>query len=308
MAAYVKSLNNYRKQLRNQAPAEEAVPPTQNQPGGGLVPSSARQAAQMQTQQQTQVRYEPAMFVREGIKRFSQARADIKLRSVQPKMEEGAAGGFAKGFAQGIKNTRVENTKEKASSKNTQGLVGRPYKGLPDGPKGQEVYAVAQDGDLFSLIDKTEGGGNYSTLFGHSQREGGQFAGTDVSNMTVDEVLDFTKPSGAYGQWVKGKVGRVATPIGRHQIVGSTLKAAAAELGIGGNTVFSAQTQDRIANHLAYKRISGAKTQEAKRAALRSEWEGFKHVSDATLDAAIAKFEDQYMKPKRGETNKKDEV
>lgn len=146
------------------------------------------------------------------------------------------------------------------------------------------------DTNLLGLIDANEGGGRYDTLFGHSQN-GGRFGGVDVTKMTVADALAFASPSGEYGQWVKGKVGRVATPMGRYQIVGTTLRGAVDELGIAPDTLFDAKTQDTIAGHLAKRRLSGAQSPAAKRAAMRAEWEGFKNVDDATLDAAIARFE-----------------
>lgn len=148
-----------------------------------------------------------------------------------------------------------------------------------------------QSGGLLGLIDRTEGGGNYATLFGHAQREGGAFAGVDVSKMSIAQVLDFTKPTGAYAQWVAKQVGRVATPTGRFQIVGSTLRSAVKALGLGMDAAFDATTQDKIAGYLAANRLRSASTPEGKRQAMREEWEGFKHVSDAELDRAIADFE-----------------
>lgn len=156
-------------------------------------------------------------------------------------------------------------------------------------PDAGAMGAGGGDG-LLSLIDKHEGGGRYDTLFGHSQNSG-QFAGVDVSKMTLADVYQFSDPSGEYGQWVKGKVGRVATPMGRYQIVGTTLRSAAKEMGLPPETVFDQNTQDSIAGHLAKRRLAGAGSPAAKRAAMRSEWEGFKHVSDSVLDDAIAKYE-----------------
>lgn len=160
--------------------------------------------------------------------------------------------------------------------------------------RGKEIYGggdVSTPGTapLQRLVDKTEGGAAYDTLYGFSQRE--KFAGVDVSSMTIGELKSFSSPNGAYAQWVKGKVGRVATPMGRYQIVGSTLKQAAAEMGLPDDTVFNEQTQDAMFAHLARKRLSGPRTPEGKREALRAEWDGFKHVSDGELDAAIASFE-----------------
>lgn len=220
-------------------------------------------------------------------------------------------GAFAQGLGSGMQDRkdRAEREKERdlqdrmltsyqamASRGGAMGAVGGPiHGGMSGGQVGGGLGAVppgvtSGNGDLFSLIDRTEGGGRYDTLFGHSQN-GGRFDGVDVSKMTIGELGAFASPSGEYGQWVKGKVGRVATPMGRHQIVGTTLRAAASEMGLSPDTVFSPTTQNAMAAHLARKRLAGAKSPTAKRSALRAEWEGFKHVSDADLDAAIAKFE-----------------
>lgn len=214
-------------------------------------------------------------------------------------------GAFAQGLGSGMQDRkdREERKEDKArqermlsayeamASGGGMGAVGAPVAGAQAGGMGAAPTGQASgNGDLFSLIDRTEGGGRYDTLFGHSQN-GGKFNGVDVSKMTLADLGAFASPSGEYGQWVKGQVGRVATPMGRHQIVGTTLRAAASEMGLSPDTVFSPQTQDSMAAHLARKRLSAAKDPGAKRSALRAEWEGFKHVSDAELDTAIAKFE-----------------
>ncbi|NTF06858.1 hypothetical protein G6L37_11865 [Agrobacterium rubi] len=147
---------------------------------------------------------------------------------------------------------------------------------------------MAVNNRWLSLLDRTEGGGSYSTLFGNRQkRKDSPFNGVDVSQMSVGEVMDFTSPNGAYGQSVKNEIGRVATPTGRYQIVGTTLRGAVNELGIDPSRPYDKNTQDQIAQHLIQRRLASADTLEGKRAAVRAEWEGFKHVSDAELDAAI---------------------
>lgn len=217
-------------------------------------------------------------------------------------------GAFAEGFA-GARQQRKDRAQRLADAERQERLItalgARPDAGLIAGGDGMGSMMgsagadtlggaprapVKSDGTLLGLIDRTEGGGSYSTLFGHAQN-GGRFSGVDVSKMTLAQLGDFASPSGEYGQWVKGKVGRVATPMGRYQIVGTTLRNAAKEMGLSPDTVFTPQTQTAIAEHLARRRLSTAQSPAAKRIALRAEWEGFKHVPDSQLDQAIAQFE-----------------
>lgn len=168
--------------------------------------------------------------------------------------------------------------------------AGRPQQQPDDAyPSGRQPSDAVSN--FLGLIDRTEGGGNYSTLFGHSQAEGKPFAGTDVSKMTLGQLYDFSDPGGEYGQWVKGNVGRVSTPMGRYQIVGTTLRHVADQMGLSPDTMFTPQLQDAIADHLARQRLARARTPEEKRRQLRLEWEGFRKVEDEELDRAIAEFE-----------------
>ena len=60
-----------------------------------------------------------------------------------------------------------------------------------------------------------ESGGDYNALYGYSNRPGGQFSGTKVTDMTLDEALNFSNPSGAYGQAVKSQIGTCSHSDGR---------------------------------------------------------------------------------------------
>ena len=64
--------------------------------------------------------------------------------------------------------------------------------------------------------------------------------------MTVDEALEFANPSGPYAQYVKGQVGRVATPMGAYQVVGSTLAEAKKGLELTGGEMMTEDLQDKI--------------------------------------------------------------
>jgi len=172
--------------------------------------------------------------------------------------------------------------------------------GVTDAGGSQEADALAPSATgarpiILDTLDKVEGGGNYDTLFGHSQREGGQFAGVRVSQMTIGDLLAFSgdRTEGSYGKWVQGRnpKGALATPMGRYQIVGTTLAQTAKEMGLHSNIRFTEEVQDAMFHHLAKKSLAGKTTDAAKRKAMRGTWDGFNHVSDAELDAAIADFE-----------------
>lgn len=142
---------------------------------------------------------------------------------------------------------------------------------------------------LVSLIDRTEGAGDYNTLFGFSNRPGGAFSNVNVSEMTLGELNDFS--TGVYAEWSKGQLGKVATPMGKYQIVGTTMRQTAKEMGLPDNIVFTEEVQDAMFHHIAVKTLRGKETPAAKRKAMRATWEGFKNVPNSELDAAIAEFE-----------------
>ncbi|WP_245500031.1 hypothetical protein [Rhizobium leguminosarum] len=153
---------------------------------------------------------------------------------------------------------------------------------------------------FLAAVDKTEGAGDYDTLFGHAQKDG-PFAGTSVSSMPIRDVLAFTEPSGSYAQYVKGKVGRVATPVGKYQTVGTTLRSAVGALGLDPNAPYDRATQDRVASYLARQRIASADTLPGKIQALRAEWQGFKNVPDAEMAQIVADLQSDAMAPIDGQ-------
>lgn len=154
----------------------------------------------------------------------------------------------------------------------------------------KEVKLMSADAPaLVNLIDKTEGGGSYDTLFGFSNRS--RYSNVKLTEMTLAEVSQFAAVNGDYGQWVKGQIGRVATPMGRYQFVGTTLRQVAREMGLNPTLKFDKNTQDAMFAYLAHKVLRDKSSVAAKRSAMRATWEGFKHVGNAQLDAAIAEFE-----------------
>ena len=132
--------------------------------------------------------------------------------------------------------------------------------------------------------------GSYNTLFGNSEREGKPFAGTDVTKMTIGDLMEFSSPRGQYGQWVKenNPEGVVSTPMGKYQIIGTTLRQLQKEMGLPLNTMFTREVQDAMFQHLVQKRLDRGGNNPAKlRQEFRNEWAGLKNVPDAELDAII---------------------
>jgi ribosomal protein S16 len=87
---------------------------------------------------------------------------------------------------------------------------------------------------------------------GFANREGKQFAGTNLTGMTVDQAIDFARVGGPYANYSKTQTpdGHVATPMGEYQIVGTTLAQAKRDMGLTGDELMTAELQERIAHHL----------------------------------------------------------
>lgn len=127
---------------------------------------------------------------------------------------------------------------------------------------GTEVKSYIPE-EVKNGIFAGESGGDYNALFGFSNRAGGKFENVKLTDMTVDQALAFADPSGDYGQTVKGQIGRVATPMGAYQIVGTTLKAAKEGLGLTGNERMTPELQDQLGGWIYANQGTGA-------------WEGYR--------------------------------
>lgn len=130
-----------------------------------------------------------------------------------------------------------------------------------------------------------ESGGDYDALFGFSNRPGGRFAGTRISDMTVDEAINFANPKGPYAQWVKSQIGRVATPMGGFQIVGTTLKAAKRIAGLSGSERMTPEIQDRLGDVIL--------AQQGTRA-----WEGYRGPREPTAGTSYRRPAEQRYDPR----------
>lgn len=215
-----------------------------------------------------------------------------------------SGGGFAEGFARAVDSGKREpvvvSVPERIPEERRDAFIQRRGSG-PSYYAPRESTLGEDAGGFLGIMDKHEGGGDYDTLFQHSQREGGAFSGVKVSEMTLGELKAFAGDRGqnSYYSWSKTvmpksthayKTGQGSTPMGRYQFVGSTLKEVANEMGLSDDTVFSPEVQDAMFEHYLKKRISMGNSLDEKVSHLRSAWEGFKNVDYNTLANLITKY------------------
>ena len=156
------------------------------------------------------------------------------------------------------------------------------------------------------MSDFESGSGGYNALLNQSQNN--EFSTYVLTDMNMSEVLNFSAPGSEYFDWSKDNVpegtqafenGEAATPMGKYQFVGSTLRdikknGGFKQLGITDDTLFNEETQDALFTWYANNSLRAAgDSPSAKRSALRGIWEGFKpeNVSDTQLDEVISEIE-----------------
>lgn len=134
----------------------------------------------------------------------------------------------------------------------------------PDDYKETNTALRGQTGQLLDAIGAAEGA-TYDTMFGYAERPGGDFEGTKVTSLTLNEVLSLQK------EMVK-KNG-ISSAIGKYQFIQGTLKDAIKGLGLKGDEKFTPELQDRLAIWLLKNRTSFDKwaTGEADPAAFQNE-------------------------------------
>ena len=186
-------------------------------------------------------------------------------------------------------STTVSDSKdEKESAPVTAETEGA---GLMSRPSSSDLPAYIKEGSVFRTALAEQEAESYSTIFGNNEKTGKEFAGKDITTMSMSEVFDFVEPGGDFNKYNKDTYGKNTTAIGKYQMVGSTLRdlrdrKVLDKLGINEDTPFNKETQDKIAMHLAERRVKG-KSLEAARKGMRNEWEGFKKLSNSELDAII---------------------
>lgn len=146
--------------------------------------------------------------------------------------------------------------------------------------EGMDTSSLEGDvADIAKAIDIGEAGGDYGTLLGFTNRAGARFDEANIQNKTIDELIQFSSSDGEYGRYTKAKLGKLATPMGRYQIVGSTLKKLKSKLGLSGDEKFTPELQDRmfltLLNDRGYQQYKDGKISKSQLIDnLQNEWRG----------------------------------
>lgn len=132
---------------------------------------------------------------------------------------------------------------------------------------------------------------NYRTLFGNAEEKKTPFKDVDITTMPMKDIFSLVELNGKFHKFNLAK-GKDTTAIGKYQMVGNTLRDLKdrnilKDLGIDDDTIFNENTQDKIAVHLAERRVRSKFSIAEARKEMRDEWEGFKKLSDKELNAII---------------------
>lgn len=144
-------------------------------------------------------------------------------------------------------------------------------------------------------LEKVEAGG-YDTLFGNAEKTSKDFKGVKITDMSIGELIEFTKPSGPYGKWVKPRLpkdteayqrGLTSTPLGKYQIVGTTLRKLVKDYGWSLDDKFTKKVQDRMFLQLAYEALDNKESMGEKVRSMRKVWEGLREGKGSTEQDVI---------------------
>jgi len=134
----------------------------------------------------------------------------------------------------------------------------------------------------------------YAEQFDHKKGKS-KFIGEKITKKTLRELVEFSRASSEYGKWVKPKLppdseaakkGLTSTPLGKFQIVGSTLRGLIDNYGWDLNTVFDKKTQDQMYLQLANEVMNvpfGSMPTQAQANKLQGKFEGFKNITPSEM-------------------------
>ena len=135
---------------------------------------------------------------------------------------------------------------------------------------GEGGYSLVDLKERISLAEGTSDAGGYGRLLGGQETKNFKI---DPTKMTVQEILDFQnkRGEGTYAEYSKGinknlgklnddgTDGVISTPVGKYQIVGSTLKGLIREGVLDPDELFNENAQERAGTHLITEDLAGGK-------------------------------------------------
>ena len=164
---------------------------------------------------------------------------------------------------------------------------------------------ISSDSLIATEFDKHESN-SYDALYAYAEqfnhKKGkSKFIGKKITKETLRELVEFSRASSEYGKWVKPKLppdseaaknNDTSTPLGKFQIVGTTLRGLIDNYGCDLDTVFDKKTQDQMYLQLANEVMNvpfGSLPTQAQANKLQGQFEGFKNITKPeVLNIAIA--------------------
>jgi muramidase (phage lysozyme)/uncharacterized protein (DUF2345 family) len=195
---------------------------------------------------------------------------------------------FRKSFTGGTRSDS-SNVADTSGTKRVYGGVGTAGAGgADDKALAQKYSTVGADGNILDIIGAAEGAG-YNTPYGGSNITPISYYGKQLSELTVQEVLDW--------QTASINAGSISSAAGKYQIINKTLKSLIDGDGVLSRTeLFSPANQDKLCRKLLQRRgvdafRSGSKSRKSFCLSMAQEW------------ASLPVIEKTYSKPAKRVVN-----
>ena len=163
------------------------------------------------------------------------------------------------------------------------------------------LYGPLEEKSFTQKLLKKKEADNYDTLYGNAEVKSKDFKNVKVSDMTLGELVEFTRASNDYGKWVKPRLPKdsyaaknnlTSTPVGKYQIVGTTLRALIDKYDYDLDTKFNKETQDKMFLDLAKEKLGDSKTMDQKVKGMRDLWEGFQSKYGTSYNDVVKVIEE----------------
>ena len=165
---------------------------------------------------------------------------------------------FSNMFNQPILPPKIGSGDDDKDDKSTSDDGTSKVSSLLDLEPAEGGYSLTDLKKRISLAEGTSDPGGYDRLLGGTEKNLFRIKPTE---MTVQEILDFqlARGAGSYAEYANSEVGRISTPVGKYQVVGSTLQGLVDQGIVDPNEKFDENTQERIGTYLITKDLAGGK-------------------------------------------------